>query len=337
LSGVMGGSARSAGREHTMSFIDLHLRRAAPLAVAALTAAALAVAAAPPAQAAAHRAPSIPSTLVTAKDGAIVVLSTRTAKALRTLTHTPTGALDSQPVLADSGRAVAFVRSGPGCTADILSVPVTGGRTRTLVPSTTGTMSRPMLSRDGRMLAYLSNNCNAGQDTMMVRDLRAATTHAITVPAGGVLDYAFTPDGHQIAIVTGAEYSPIDFRYQVVLLPVRARSTANGRVLVDTNSTYQPHAVTRIGRCHDIAVYEYAPATGTHRVIRVSLRTGHVRGVITTLSQSEIGLTEIDYDAAGQHLLMLSQTGTAYTAIHGVATPIVNLPVSAFGLLAATW
>ena len=142
-----------------------------PSSVAALAAAMCSLALAPAAGASssphldgAVPAPaSRPAAFAASRDGAIVLVSSTTGRVLRALTTGPPGTGDSQPYLADSGQTVVFVRSTGTCSSSILAVRLRSGHTSVLVPRTTGVLSQPRLSPDGRRLAYQLNNCSAGR------------------------------------------------------------------------------------------------------------------------------------------------------------------------------
>lgn len=303
--------------------------------VACLATAALSLTAAPIAQARAQATASRPpATFVTSQNGAIVLVSAATGQVVRSLTPALSGRDDSQPFLADGGRSVVFVRSSAYCSTSILSVSISDGATRTLVPTTTSFLSRPKLSRDGELLAYHSMNCQAGPDIMNIRTVRTGATHVLAGGESGITDYTFTPDGRRLVVIVAISLGGYQYDFQLRSVPVQARDVAEGSILNATDPGYLPTWITRIGQSHDLAVAEYSPALGQERIIRVDGRTGH-RTLLATIPGTEPGLEGIDFDARGQHLLIQGQSGNIYTTSDGA---VVSLGVfTAPGFQAATW
>jgi Tol biopolymer transport system component len=262
-----------------------------------------------------------------------VLVSSTTGRVLRALTTGPPGTGDSQPYLADSGQTVVFVRSTGTCSSSILAVRLRSGHTSVLVPRTTGVLSQPRLSPDGRRLAYQLNNCSAGRPALMVRTLQTGATHPIAMPyQGQANDYAFTPDGRRLITTVSFLTATNQVTYQVRSIPANARSAAAGRVLQGVpEAGCSAGSLTEIGRSGYVAVDQYCPATGKETVLKVDSRTGRSAGRLALVPASEVGLDGVDFDAAGRYLLLQGESGNVYTVNHATATVIAT------GFESATW
>ncbi|TDO47290.1 hypothetical protein EV643_109183 [Kribbella sp. VKM Ac-2527] len=319
---------KTAARGNIMN-PDHRARRMIRLLVLALALPALIVGTAATAQATAQHdsVAGQPATFVASRDGVVVLVSSTTGRVLRALTTPQPGGRDSDPYLADSGRTVVFVRGTGTCSSSILAVPRWGGRTRVLVPGTTGMFSQPRLSRDGRLLAYQRHDCAARPAGLMVRTLRTGATHTIAVPGNGeALSYTFTANGRRLitALYVGT--------YQVWSIPVRARSVAAGRLLHPAQAGCFARHLTAIGPSRYVAVDQYCPTTGEEKVLKVDNRTGRRVGVLALVPTSVVGLAGIDFDATGRHLLLQDQGSTVYTVTHGA-----KMAPIATGFQSATW
>jgi len=262
-----------------------------------------------------------------------VLVSSTTGRVLRALTTRPPGTWDSQPYLADSGRTVVFVRSTGTCSSSILAVRLRSGHTSVLVPRTTGVLSQPRLSPDGRRLAYQLNNCSAGRPDLMVRTLQTGATHPIAMPYQGQANgYAFTPDGRRLITTVSYLTATNQVTYQVRSIPANARSAAAGRVLPGVpQAGCSAGSLTEIGRSGYAAVDQYCPATGEETVLKVDSRTGRSAGRLALVPVSEVGLDGVDFDAAGRYLLLQGESGNVYTVNHATVTVIAT------GFESATW
>jgi dipeptidyl aminopeptidase/acylaminoacyl peptidase len=276
---------------------------------------------------------SRPAAFAASRDGAIVLVSSTTGRVLRALTTGPPGTGDSQPYLADSGQTVVFVRSTGTCSSSILAVRLRSGHTSVLVPRTTGVLSQPRLSPDGRRLAYQLNNCSAGRPALMVRTLQTGATHPIAMPyQGQANDYAFTPDGRRLITTVSFLTATNQVTYQVRSIPANARSAAAGRVLQGVpEAGCSAGSLTEIGRSGYVAVDQYCPATGKETVLKVDSRNGRSAGRLALVPASEVGLDGVDFDAAGRYLLLQGESGNVYTVNHATVTVIAT------GFESATW
>jgi hypothetical protein len=281
--------------------------------------------AAPAAEASAPPAPTtrpaaqVPATLVAVQDGAVAVISTRTGQVVRRLTEPMPGLTDYEPYLSDDRRNVVFVRSnGSTCTSSIVSVPFGGGPTRVVVPTVTGFLGRPKLSRDSSLLAFQSYDCNQDLQALMVHTMRTGATHPITGSSPGdaqAIDYTFTADGRRLVAITTTR--------EVWTVPVSARTFAAGRDLSVAEPGCAPAFVTRLGQSGYLAIEAACP--GQDKVLKVNSRTG--RHTILSILRNvaiEPGLTGIDYDATGQHILIQGQGGTAYAVTNETLIPIFS-------------
>jgi hypothetical protein len=289
---------------------------------------------APAAEASASRhIPGQPATFVAARDGTIVEVSSATGRVVRTLTTRHPGGGDSQPYLSDNGRTVVFSRGAGTCSAGIWSISRQGGPTRALVPAD-GVASGPKLSRDGELLAYQYYDCAAARTILKVQTLKTGATDSIMVLKDRwVADYTFTPDRRRLIVIiasgTGSRMST-----QVRSVRVGTHTAAAGWALRATGRGCHATGVTRIGRSAYLAVSEYCPATGWQRVLKVNNHTGHVVGLITQVKKTKTALSGgIDFDAAGRHLLLHSESGTIYTVQCGIVTPVNTVTTNS----SATW
>lgn len=283
-----------------------------------------------PIGAAGPAARSQPATFVAVQDNAIVVVSTSTGQVVRRLTRPPTDGswIGVDPYLTGDG-LVLYTHSTPYCSGNgIEAVSVRGGPVRVLVSGDL-MFDAPRLSPDGRLLAYQSLDCGAGDGKFNVRVLRTGATHQITVPDGGIIHYDFSADSREIvaAVLTIVDGQ---YRWSVRAIPVTG-STA-GRVLSGALAPESiPGFIARAGRSSTFAVDQYTPATGEEVIVAVDARTGQQTGTIAPVPSDIPNLAGLDYDRSGQHLLVQWPGGTVHTVSGGVMTQLAT------GFSGATW
>ena len=131
----------------------------------------------------------------------VTVYSSSSGRPLRRLTD---GDRDIDPMLADRGRSVFFVRvPARVCPVQLYRIPVTGGTARRL--TTAGFPGGPVaVSQDGRMLAYTGTHpgtCRLTKpnDWLVLRDLHSGQVHRIHFLVWSV---AWAPGDDTLAIVT---------------------------------------------------------------------------------------------------------------------------------------
>jgi WD40 repeat protein len=130
----------------------------------------------------------------------VTVYSSSTGRRLRRLTDGPR---DIDPMLADGGRSVFFVRvPSKVCPVQLYRIPSTGGRATRL--TTAGFPGGPVaVSQDGRVLAYTGTHPGTCRLTspnswLELRDLQTGRVHRIHFLVWGV---AWSPDDRTLAIV----------------------------------------------------------------------------------------------------------------------------------------
>ena len=152
----------------------------------------------------------------------VTIYSSSTGRALRRLTD---GARDIDPMLADGGRSVFFVRvPSKVCPVQLYRIPSTGGTAKRL--TTAGFPGGPVaVSQDGRMLAYTATHPGTCRLTspnswLELRNLRTGRVHRIHFLVWGV---AWSPDDHTLALVVP---NPSTGRGEIRLISDPLRATA---------------------------------------------------------------------------------------------------------------
>ena len=109
----------------------------------------------------------------------------------------------SEVQLSPDGQSIAYLSSTNDREADeaksTLWLASYDGKSQ-LPLATAGDLDKPRFSPDGRLLGYLSGS-DERQGQLMLLDRRGGNARAAAEGAIGVVDYAFSPDGHKIALV----------------------------------------------------------------------------------------------------------------------------------------
>lgn len=175
------------------------------------------------------------------------------------------------------------------------------------------------VSPDGRHLAWLEDDdCRYSHPDLVVHDLETGSTQVYPTPGwtGGwwaqLDDLAFSPDASRIAFVrregriSGGSYEPPDRSHPAelqVLDLTEATTAAAVPLLPETAEDY--HTPVWTGADTLLVAAEPAPGSDargtTARIIEVQT-TG---GPPTTILERDAGITLIDLDATGQHLLWI--------------------------------
>ena len=281
--------------------------------------------------AAAAATAKVPATFVADIGGRVVVNSTTTGKALRTLwgPH-PVGdyryAVGSSP----DGKAVYF-SSHAGDVAEpcrepgIFRVPSGGGPPTLVVPNENAN-GLITTSADGSRLAYLGATCpatSASRKDVLLRHASGALLHRWTGPEPDLSDpsrpwlrsVSLSPDGRQLAVTVFEQLTSVGVR---VLDATRGTSISDGRLIKApdpgcelVNAAFQP----RTGR---LAAFERCPRTGlpstanpggtAPRLQLLSLDPGTGRLLSRSLAFDDrtggpLHLDTMDFDQTGRHLL----------------------------------
>jgi WD40-like Beta Propeller Repeat len=198
-------------------------------------------AARPTADSSAPVSPGRPDIVAVTAQGALVVLNPLSGEARRILVAS--GVVGGAVAVSPDGRTVYFAARS-GCLGEIESVPVTGGRPRTITPGVL-----PALSPDGKKLAFArqpgsgaAGVCDypPADDQVIVRDLAGGDETVLAsgngaAPPVPVTQLSWAPDSRRLLVSAGPAPGSQD-RYLTVVDPATARrylpSASSGGVAV---------------------------------------------------------------------------------------------------------
>jgi hypothetical protein len=249
-----------------------------------------------------------PSRFVADAAQGLVVVSTATGQVERVLAppltpDTSLGTLGSpyDPVVSGDGSTVWY---GGDCTGErgmVYQRPVDGGPPAKVAEGSGFDLS---LSADGSTLAWVDRRCTDElQERVTVHDLDRGTQRHWLIPASvRVSALAVSPDGHRLAMVTGAvDRSPARLR----LLDLgREGSVLDGRVLAPGGDCQPLDAIYRPGS-GQLAVAERCPGASPDRLQLRYLdpANGAPIGRPQVLVRGDSVVRGLDFDAAGDHLV----------------------------------
>ena len=163
---------------------------------------------------------------------------------MRTLTTVPSGddAADYGPTVTGDGATVYFTYSVGSCGAAgssdaILSVATAGGPTSVVekTPSQAADLA-PVVSSDGKMLAWLRSSCDKQQDAIYVQDLATGAQRAIPIPSGAELDsMAWETDDQHLLVVWATSSGP-----NVTILDTATATSATDGTSLDVQLCASP-------------------------------------------------------------------------------------------------
>ncbi|MDB4913567.1 MAG: hypothetical protein JWM95_1211 [Gemmatimonadetes bacterium] len=151
------------------------------------------------------------------EDGAWTVRNggMRVVKAGQVTSIATTNALEFDPVISPNGLDVAYVAGAPG-SSHVLVRQLAGERATALVKEFPGEQLRPAWSRDGSLVAFITNGV-----AYSVPSSGGAPKVLVETPDFAISEVALSPDGERIAFVntTGLWIKPAGAGDAVQLLP----------------------------------------------------------------------------------------------------------------------